>query len=144
MADGTDIITLAPDRTIRASAIAWSFARSSGPGGQNVNKLNTKAILHVGLADLEPALGPAATSRLRRQAERFIIDDQIVIACDEHRSQLDNRLTAIERLSDLVKKALVRPKPRRKTKPSRASKERRLKSKKEHGDKKRQRRQRFE
>jgi len=144
MADSPDAIELAPGCRLPASAVGWSFARSSGPGGQNVNKVNTKAVLHVALDDLKQCIGPGALLRLKRLAVRYIVDDQIVIAADDNRSQLANREAAIERLSVLVRQALVVPKKRRKTKPTRASKERRIKAKKEHGDKKRQRRQRFD
>jgi ribosome-associated protein len=144
MPDPRDDIELAPGHVLAASAVRWTFARSSGPGGQNVNKLNTKAVLHVALADLEAALGPAATVRLQRLADRYTVDDQIVIACDEHRSQLDNRLTAIERLTHLAHRALHPPKKRKPTRPSKASKERRIQAKKKRGDRKRERRRRFD
>jgi ribosome-associated protein len=139
-----DDIELAPGRTLPASALRWSFARSSGPGGQNVNKLNTKAVLRVALDDLRAVLGPAATSRLCRLAKRYRADDELVIAVDQSRSQRDNRLAAVERLTELCRRALRPPKKRKPTRPTRASRERRLQSKREQSDRKRHRRQRFD
>ncbi len=144
MADPTDRIEIAPGKPLPPSAVRWTFARGSGPGGQNVNKLNTKAVLHVDLAQVAALIGPTAANRLRRQASRYITDDEIAIAASEHRSQLDNRIAAIERLVRLIERAMTPPKRRRKTRPTRASKERRIKAKKETGEKKRGRRQRFD
>lgn len=132
-------VRLAPGVVVRDDALRFTFASSSGPGGQNVNKKATKAVLRVRVADLP--LRPPAAHRLREQAARYLTaEDELVIAADEERSQERNKSEAIARLSDLVKRAMVAPKVRRATRPSRGSKERRLAAKKHRGETKRGRR----
>lgn len=139
MPDHPDQVELAPDVVLPAAALRYRFARASGPGGQNVNKLNTKATLSVALADLAAVLDGSAFQRLLRLAGRYRVGDRLTIASDAHRSQLDNRRACVDRLSQLVQQAMVRPKVRRPTKPSRASKERRLKQKTRRSEIKRNR-----
>ena len=110
--------------------ITEQFVRASGPGGQNVNKVSTKVSLRFE-ADRSPNLSAAVKARLKKIAgTKWTVDGAIVIQCDETRSQIRNREIAQDRLKDLIKKALVVPKRRRPTKPSRGAIERRLKSKK--------------
>jgi ribosome-associated protein len=105
------------------------FARSGGPGGQNVNKVNSKAIARVRLADLE-GLGPAeAALASTRLAARLTLEGELVVQADEERDQPRNREAAIARLFAIIAGAARLPKPRKATKPTRASKERRLSSK---------------
>lgn len=130
-----DVLSLAPEGAIRFAA-----ARSSGPGGQNVNKRSTKVELRVLVADL--ALPPRPLARLRALAGHAVTtDDELVITCEEHRSQAQNKAGCVDRLADLVARALVEPKVRRKTRATRASKERRLQAKKATSDRKRLRRE---
>jgi ribosome-associated protein len=113
-----------PDRDL-----AWAFVRGSGPGGQNVNKVATTAQLRFDLAGTA-ALAPAVKERLRSLAGRRVSEDgALVIIARNHRTQEANRREALERLSDLVRRALVAPKARKATRPSRASRERRLETK---------------
>ena len=113
-----------PDRDF-----AWSFVRGSGPGGQNVNKVATTAQLKFDLAGTE-ALAPAVKERLRSLAGRRVSEDgALLIIARNHRTQEANRREALERLSDLLRRALVAPKARKATRPSRASKQRRLERK---------------
>jgi len=131
-------VRLAPNVMVPEELLRFSFASSSGPGGQNVNKKATKAVLRVRVNDLP--ISPAARHRLRDLAGRQLTDeDELVISGDEERSQERNKALTIDRLGDLVRQALVPPKVRRATKPSRGSKERRLAEKKHRGEAKRRR-----
>lgn len=116
---------------IPAEDLSESFVRASGPGGQNVNKVATAVQLRFQLhtnrtlpEDVKQRLGRLAGSRLTLAGE-------ILIQADRFRTQERNRQDALERLAALVRKALERPKPRKATRPTRGSKERRLASKKQ-------------
>lgn len=118
----------------------WKFTRSGGPGGQHVNTSSTRAELRVALADIE-GIHPDALERIRSKAGHLLVKstDELRIVSQEHRSQPQNRQACIARLRTLVEACEKPPKVRRKTKPTRASKERRLKAKKEHSERKRSR-----
>jgi ribosome-associated protein len=121
-------------------AMRFQFARSGGPGGQHVNKVNTKAELWVSVGSIV-GMSPDAVGRLRRLAgRRLTAADEIHIISEASRSQESNRSAAIERFIELVRAALVVPKPRRRTKPSKAARQRRIDSKKRRGQTKANRR----
>jgi ribosome-associated protein len=124
---------------VRESDVEISYTRSSGPGGQNVNKLSTRCQLRVAVDSL--TMDPFAKDRLATLAGRTLIEGGfLLIDAQEHRSQSRNREACFEKLRELIVRALVRPKPRRKTRPSKGSVERRLTAKKIRGQIKRDRR----
>jgi ribosome-associated protein len=130
---------ITPHIVIPDEDFAWKFIRSSGPGGQNVNKVASAVQLRF-LLPANTGLSSAVKQRLRRIAGQKLIDDgSILIAARSERSQDQNRRAALSRLEALIRQALIEPKIRKKTKPSRASKERRIDAKKRRGSTKRHR-----
>jgi ribosome-associated protein len=113
--------------------LEFEFTRSSGPGGQNVNRIQSAVQLRFRV-QASQVLPPSVKNRLVRLAgNRMTGDGVLVIDARNHRTQARNRAEAVERLQALVDKASIRPKKRRATKPTKASKERRLRSKKARG-----------
>ncbi len=135
-------IEVAPGVSVPSSVLRFRFARSSGPGGQNVNKLNTKAMLTVSLDDLAMHMSLAAVSRLRQIAHQYLIADRLVITSEESRSQIANRRSCINKLRRLIVVSLRQPRKRRPTRPTMASIRRRLTSKKRRSNLKSERRYR--
>jgi ribosome-associated protein len=122
-------LQVAPGVEIADSELSIAFVRSSGPGGQNVNKLATAAQLRFDLEN-SPSLSPGVKARMRPLAGRRLTDEgALLIIARNHRTQEGNRREALERLADLIRAALLPPKPRKATRPTRASKERRLEGK---------------
>ena len=134
------MLQITPLLAIDESEIEERFVRASGPGGQNVNKVATAVQLRFDV-DRSPSLSGEIRSRLRAIAgSRMTTEGVLVIDARTHRTQAENREAARERLAALLRQASVRPKRRRKTRPSAASKERRLTSKKNRSETKRARR----
>ena len=124
------------------TAAEFNFSRSGGPGGQNVNKVNTKVTLRLRLSEIA-GLCEAEMERVRAAlAGRITNEGEIVLASDEERSQRTNLERAYMRLESLIAAAGRLPKHRRPTQPSRAAREQRLQSKHLHSRKKKQRRER--
>ena len=134
------MIRVTPAIAIDESELHFDFVRSSGPGGQNVNKVATAVQLRFDAAH-SPSLPVDVRRRLARIAgKKVTADGVLVITARRHRTQQKNRDDAVNRLVELVRKAAVVPKARRKTRPTRASKERRLVEKRRKSETKRTRR----
>ena len=124
------MIRITDSISIDEAEIEESFVRSSGPGGQNVNKLSTAVQLRFDVRH-SPSLPNDVAIRLMRLAGRRMTKDGVlVLIAQNHRTQERNRAEAMERLVDLVQQAAVKPIARRATKPTKASKERRIEGKK--------------
>jgi ribosome-associated protein len=122
-------IELAPGVRAPAAALRVQFSRSAGPGGQNVNKVNTKAALWLTLAAVT-GLSAAASKRLIASAGRKITQaGELHLICETERTAEANRSQLFARLREMIIAAAVEPKRRRKTRPTRASKLRRLDAK---------------
>ncbi|TVR44290.1 MAG: aminoacyl-tRNA hydrolase [Planctomycetota bacterium] len=133
-------LVVAPGVSVAPAALQWQATGSSGPGGQHVNTTMSAVILHLPLAALV-GLDGSARARLRRLAgSRLNLQDELVLRHDGHRSQGRNRAAVLERLQDLVHQALVVPKQRRQTRPTRASVQRRLQGKRQTAQRKERRR----
>ena len=127
-----------------ASEFDFSFVRASGPGGQNVNKVASAVELRWDLRS-SSYLPSGVRQRLEALAGSRLTDEGVlIIQAQRHRTQERNRADAMERLIALVEQALHPPKPRKKTRPTRASKRRRLDSKTRQGNKKRLRGRNFD
>jgi len=119
--------------SIPVAELGWRFSRSSGPGGQNVNSTDTRVELIFNLATSAALPALLKARALNRLAPR-LVDGAVVIVASEHRSQWQNRVAAQRRLVNLLQDAIAPPAaPRRRTKPTRGSVERRLAAKKQRG-----------
>ncbi|CAA9345882.1 MAG: Hypothetical protein YaeJ with similarity to translation release factor [uncultured Frankineae bacterium] len=126
--------------TLPEAELSWRFSRSSGPGGQGVNTTDSRAELSFDVAR-SSALPPHLRERALRRLAGRLVDGVLTVAASEHRSQLQNREAAEQRLTALLREALAPPAPvRRATRPTRGSDERRLEAKRQRSQVKRGRR----
>ena len=139
MDDASGDLPVTGSLVVPASALAWRFSRSSGPGGQGVNTADSRVELSVAPLEL-PGLTDAQRARLTQRLAGRLTDGVLTIAAGEHRQQLRNRQAARERLAAVLRAVLAPPPPaRRRTKPTRGSQERRIAEKKRRGELKRRR-----
>jgi ribosome-associated protein len=118
---------------VPAAELVERFSRSSGPGGQSVNTTDSRVELEYDVAS-SAVLSDTQRARALRHLANRLVDGRVVVDASEHRSQHRNRVTARERLADLLRTALAPPPPKRRpTKPSRASQRRRVEEKKQRG-----------
>lgn len=136
------MIVVSREIQIPESELEEAFVRSSGPGGQNVNKVATAVQLRFDVSR-SPSLPDQVRSRLLRQAAARITDDGIlIIEARRHRTRERNRQDARERLAKLIHRAATPPRPRKPTRPTAASRLKRLEDKRKRGERKRERRER--
>lgn len=134
------MIPITPEIVLDEREVEESFVRASGPGGQNVNKLATAVQLRFDLRR-SPSLPEAVRARLARLAGRRLTDEGVlVITARRHRTQEQNRRDALARLVELIRRAAVPPTPRRPTRPTAASRQRRLEAKRRRAALKKERR----
>ena len=127
------MIEITPSLKIDERELQIDFVRASGPGGQNVNKVATAAQLRF---DLNASSLPEEVKKrlIHLAGKRITSEGVLLIEAKRFRTQEQNREDAIQRFVDLVRRSLIRPKARKKTKPTKASKEERLKEKKRRGE----------
>ena len=127
------MIRVSPEIIIGEDEVNLEFVRSSGPGGQNVNKVSTAVQLKFDIMS-SPSLSAKVRHRLIQLAGTKVTKDKVlVLEASRFRSQEKNRQDALSRLAQLIREAIKEPKPRRKTKPTLASKRKRIESKKRKG-----------
>ncbi len=130
------MISINKNTHIPETELSWTFVRASGPGGQNVNKVASKAQLRWAFETNE-TLRPDVKGRLRQQQKnRITTEGDMLFASQKYRDQERNREDCIEKLKEVVRAALHVPKARKKTKPTKASKERRITAKKQRAERK--------
>ncbi|GAB3239935.1 alternative ribosome rescue aminoacyl-tRNA hydrolase ArfB [Hymenobacter seoulensis] len=116
--------------------LIFQTSRSSGPGGQNVNKVESRVELRFRIPESELLTEEQKQTLLQKLASRLTTEGELLISAQEDRSQLRNKETALRKFHETLQKALHKPKARKATKPSKGAVRQRLESKKKHGEKK--------
>lgn len=129
--------------TFLMSELQFNTSRSSGPGGQNVNKVNTKVTLRWNVKDSALLTAEEKDLLLQKLASKLTIHGELLISAQDKRSQADNKEETLRRLDQLLKQAFTRKKKRKATKPSKSAQQNRLEKKKKHAEKKKWRQTKF-
>ena len=123
--------------TVLAHELTWRFSRSSGPGGQSVNTADSRVELSVDIVETT-ALSPLLRARALDRLSDRLVDGVVTVTASEHRSQLRNREAAMTRMAELLRQAIAPPAaPRKRTRPTKAARERRVTDKRRRGEVKR-------
>ncbi len=138
--DDENIIIINKNLSIPVQELQFRFATSGGPGGQHANRAATRAILSFDILNSPSLDEPTRQLLLKKLVSRIDRNGVLQLSVQDSRSQKQNRETAVSRFQSLIAEALIIPKKRRPTKPSRAAKEKRLARKKQKSNLKRQRR----
>jgi ribosome-associated protein len=133
-------LVVTPTLTIPAGELEIAFARSGGPGGQNVNKVSSKVDLRWNPTTSAALTADDRALLLEKLRSRLTTDGVLIVTSTLTRDQIQNRADALSKLTLIVRSALVRQKPRRATRPSRGAKRRRVADKRHHAEIKRNRR----
>lgn len=124
------------DQKILIQEAEYKAVRSSGAGGQNVNKVSSKVELHFSIPSSHALSGTEKARALKKLSSRLTKSEELILQCDESRSQHKNKEIVTSRFIELIKDSLKKPKPRKKTKPPKAAKLKRLREKKMRSEKK--------
>lgn len=135
----TDVLTVSPRIRVSCGEFEWSVARSSGPGGQNVNKVNSKVILRWPVAQTESIPGDVRERFVTAYRRRMTTEGDLLIMSDRFRDQPKNVNDCLERLRELLLAVATAPKARKAVKPTKASKRRRVADKRERAETKQRR-----
>lgn len=116
--------------------VTWKAVKSSGPGGQHVNKTASKVVLHFDIPNSSALTEEKKAQLLNKLSSRLTTEGVLILESSASRSQHKNREIGMERFLEVIRKGLIKPRPRKKTKPSKASKLKRLREKKIKSEKK--------
>ncbi len=133
-------IVLSSGKEIPEAEFEFSYARSGGPGGQNVNKVNSKAILHWDITNSPSISVPMKNRFMNKYASRLTLEGVLVLSSQQHRDQITNVEECLEKLKEMLESVINPPVARKPTKVSKAAQVRRTEAKREVGKKKQQRR----
>ena len=138
--DDAEILDVSPRIRVPCREFTWSVARSSGPGGQNVNKVNSKVMLRWNVAASESLPGDVRERFIAAYRGRMTLEGDLVMNSERFRDQPKNVADCLEKLREMLQTVATAPKPRRAVKPTRASKRRRGADKRERTETKDRRR----
>jgi ribosome-associated protein len=129
------------DISLIGAELVFTTSRSSGPGGQNVNKVNSKVTIKWNVADSFAITQEEKETLLQKLKGKLTVDNVLIVTAQDKRSQLENKEAAILRLERMINKAFEVKKKRKATKPTKSSVQKRIQSKKQHSEKKQRRQQ---
>jgi ribosome-associated protein len=129
------------DISLIGAELVFTTSRSSGPGGQNVNKVNSKVTIKWNVADSFAITQDEKETLLQKLGGKLTVDNVLIVTAQDKRSQLENKEAAILKLERMINKAFEVKKKRKATKPTKSSVQKRIQSKKQHSEKKQRRQQ---